>query len=149
MPRRLCVARSPTPVARRASGLNQPGRKSVHDSVTRHPFVVVSNAYLHSETFTGPALTRNENLRAGSASMTVATVFQDFLPTRFVARNLAPGLAGVALPSHSPPSFSGDHSPIRVTSATIDHNWSGAAEISLLTLTDSDTNWNLMVRTAR
>jgi hypothetical protein len=72
--------------------------------------------------------------------MTVATVFQDFLSIRFVARNRAPGLAAVASPNHSPPWFSGDHSPIRVTSATIDHNVSGDAEISLLTLTRSDMN---------
>ena len=50
-------------------------------------------------------------------------------------RNLAPGFALAAPPSHFAPTLSGDHSPIRVTSETIAHTRSAGAAISRDTLT--------------
>jgi hypothetical protein len=67
--------------------------------------------------------------------MTVDTVFQLFFPLRFVPRNLAPGSRPDAPPIHMADSFSGDHSPIRVTSDTMAQTLSTGAAISWVTLT--------------
>ncbi len=85
--------------------------------------------------FMPPALIMNANSLPGTQSVTVATVFHVFLPREFVPRNFAPACGPVAPSSHSPPTFSGDHSPIRVTSPTIAQSVSGAAAMSRLTVT--------------
>src|SRR5438552_18254407 len=82
-------------------------------------------------------MTWNENRLPGSESTTVPFVFHVLFPERFVPRNFAPGCGPVAPPRHSAPSFSGDHSPIRVTSDTIAHTCSADAAMSRVTLTSS------------
>src|ERR1700680_4944833 len=69
--------------------------------------------------------------------MIVATVSHFLFPFRFVPRNFAPGCGPVAPCSHLAPTFSGDHSPIRVRSETIAHTCSTGAAISRVTLTSS------------
>src|SRR5712672_3582552 len=69
--------------------------------------------------------------------MTFEPVFHDRFPLRLVPRNFAPSVGPVAPPRHSAPSVSGDHSPMRVTSATIAHSWSAEAETSRETLISS------------
>src|ERR1035441_11131480 len=69
--------------------------------------------------------------------MIVPNVFHLFLPLRFLPRNVAPTFFPTRPRNQVAPSFSGDHSPMRVKSDTIAHTLSGGALISWITLTCS------------
>src|ERR1019366_8784363 len=81
------------------------------------------------------AVTRKDSARPGTASTTVPLVAHSFFPDLFVPLKVAPGAAPVAPFSQLARSFSGDHSCIRVRSATIDQTFSGGAAIPVVTLT--------------
>ena len=80
-------------------------------------------------------MTRNPNARPGSHAVISQSVFHDFLPLAFVPVNFAPTAGPGAPPFQIAPVASGDHSPIRVTSLMSDHTDSGAAAMSVCTLT--------------
>src|SRR3954452_5015553 len=117
MPRRLCAARSRTPVAIDDTRIH-PGRLSVQRSVTRQPSVTSANVYSHVLTGTPSTWTSKAKREPGSAAVTVTDVIHTASPWRLVPRNLAPTAGPVAPPTHLPPVFSGLHSPIRGRSLT-------------------------------
>src|SRR5207244_9894121 len=80
----------------------------------------------------GAALpTANPNAAPRRLSVTTAVVFQDSLRL-LRPRNRAPTWGPVAPSSHSPPWFSGLHSPVRVMSATRSYTASALASTCLM-----------------
>src|ERR1700730_4393054 len=102
------------------------GRRSVHDSVTRVPPSAGSNLYSHREMSNGPAFTSNTNDLPGAAATTLQTVDHFRHPLWLRPLNRAPTTGCLVSPTHSHPTVSGDHSPMRVPSGTRAHHASGA-----------------------
>src|SRR5262245_34015467 len=122
MPSLLYSARSATPLTCLPSHFIVPPRWSVQVSVTLQPSPADSNAYDQRATFIPSAFDSNVNDWPGVASTTVQSVDHERLPRAFLPLKCAPTAGPVAPLTHAPPWFSGDHSPMRVTSETIFHS---------------------------
>src|ERR1019366_4766702 len=87
--------------------------------------------------------------RAGVGGASAATirprVVHDLVPSRFEPLNVAPTAGPLAPRSHSTPSDSGDHSPMRVRSETSSQTVLGGAAMSVETfsgvVTGSPYRW--------
>src|SRR3954447_26684839 len=136
MLRRLWSPRSLTPVTGIEAVRIQPGRRSVHRSVTVHAPSPSVNSYSHVLRGTPKVSTSKANRRPGSADVTVTVVLHRRHPARLLPRNFVPAAGPVAPPSPLPPVFSGLHSPMRGKSVT--SSYSRAA--SALTVSETSTS---------
>ena len=75
-------------------------------------------------------MTANSKTLPGSQATTVTVVDQRRTPFLLVPLNTEPRAGPVAPFVHLPPTFSGDHSPIRGRSETSDHTFSAGAAMS-------------------
>jgi len=82
-------------------------------------------------------VTSNAKRSPGTASVTVTSVLQRWIPLRLRPRNFAPGAGPSAPPTHLPPAFSFDHSPILGRSETSVQSVSADAAMSLETESES------------
>jgi hypothetical protein len=78
----------------------------------------------------------NENFCGASQVLTLTLVDYDFLPFCFRPLKVAPTAGPVDGAIHSPPWFSGDHSPIPGKSVTNAQTTSGDTEILRVTETE-------------